>query len=68
VPVFQAKGKEHCREMKRDAWYLYKEDTQGNTFDDCLRMAIEMHRKRIEAEIRYNLRSEQDIERQLYAG
>ena len=58
--VRQAKGKKHIRYIYRRAMRLWKSAKwQRGLWDECLRTALENHRKRIETELIDNIREQQ---------
>lgn len=52
MSIRQAKGKKHCKNIKRRAMRLWRHSQyQKGLWDDCLKACIEHHRRKVETEI-----------------
>lgn len=56
--VVQAKGMQHCKNMKREAWELWCCASHLNTFEEVLKRVIEDHRRSVADEIRMRINQE----------
>jgi len=58
--VVQAKGLQHCKNMKKEAWELWCCASHLNTFEQVLARVIEDHRRLVEDEMRMKMREKQE--------
>lgn len=52
MAIRQARGKKHCKNIKRRAMRLWKQSHyEKGLWDSCLRACIDRHRQKVEREI-----------------
>ena len=56
--VTQAKGLQHCKNLKQEAWKMWRTISHSRRFDQCLKDVIEDHRRLVEDEIKMKIKQE----------
>lgn len=60
--VVQSEGKKHIKNIAHAAWVMYGLATNGISYQECVKIALEDHRKLVEEEIRATIEANENHE------
>lgn len=60
--VVQSVGKRHIKNIAQAAWNMYSVATSGISYRECVKIALEDHRKLVEEEIRATIEANEKHE------